>query len=780
MMPKARIMVVEDESIIAIDIQNGLENLGYEVPAIVSSGEEAIHIAGELRPDLILMDIVLEGHIDGVEAADQILARFDIPVIYLTAYADDDTLQRAKITRPFGYILKPFDERELQTAIEMALYKHEMDRKLKKSEQWLATTLKSIGDAVIATDNSGSITFMNPVAEELTGWSQQDAMGRDLTEVFNISSPGRPTENPAIMALKERTAVALPDDTMLISKDSTRKPISDSIAPIKDDREGLQGAVLVFQDITERKHAEEELKAAHQQLEDIIEFLPDATFVIDKEKKVIAWNRAVEEMTGIPKSAMIGKGDYSCALPFYGRNRPMLIDLLSQKDPDTEAKYQYIEWKGDTLYAEVFVPLVSGGKGATVWAKASPLFDSRGQMVGSIESIRDITDRKISEEKLKSSEARYRSLSNNITDGIYLIDSDFKPIFFNPAMENIFGRKNEFFLSDYQKALLSCVHPDDRHMIQRSFFTGKLKEGQIELSYRILRPDGEIRYLRDVMRVVPSSDGTGCAYQGIISDMTEIKRSQEELVKARDELELRVEERTAELALANEVLSAEIIERKKAEEMLKASLQEKEVLLREIHHRVKNNLQIVSSLLYLQSRSVTDDDSAETFKESQNRVKSMALIHEKLYRSESLARVDFADYIRNLVAYLFQSYGVASGKVDLRINIDEVLLGIDTAIPCGLIINELVSNSLKHAFPDGRRGEISIDLHSYGDSRFKMVVTDNGIGFKDSMDFKKTQTLGLQLVNTLVKQIDGRIKLDTRNGSRFEIDFNELKYKERS
>lgn len=260
------------------------------------------------------------------------------------------------------------------------------------------------------------------------------------------------------------------------------------------------------------------------------------------------------------------------------------------------------------------------------------------------------------------------------------------------------------------------------------------------------------------------------------------KKLAEELArlnKAKDELELRVEERTKELALANAGLSAEIAERIRAEEIIKASLQEKEVLLREIHFRVKNNLQIVSSLLYLQSRSVTDEDSAKIFKESQNRVKSMALIHEKLYRSENLARVDFADYIRNLVAYHFMSYGVASGKIDLHINIDEVLLGIDTAIPCGLIVNELVSNSLKHAFPDPRKGEISIDLHSYGDSRFKMVVTDNGIGFKDGMDFKRTQTLGLQLVNTLVKQIDGKIKLDTRNGSRFEIDFNELKYKDR-
>ncbi|MBT9439463.1 MAG: response regulator, partial [Desulfobacterales bacterium] len=179
-MSNSRILIVEDEGIIAKDIQSTLNRLGYSVIGIASSGEEAIKKAMEIHPDIVLMDIVLEGAMDGVEAAEYIHDHFDIPVVYLTAYSDDTTLQRAKITEPFGYILKPFHEKELYTTIEMALYKHTMQRKLKESEQWLATTLKSIGDAVIATDTGKLITFMNPVAEALTGWKQEEAIGKPL------------------------------------------------------------------------------------------------------------------------------------------------------------------------------------------------------------------------------------------------------------------------------------------------------------------------------------------------------------------------------------------------------------------------------------------------------------------------------------------------------------------------------------------------------------------------------------------------------------------------
>ncbi|MBW2636350.1 MAG: response regulator, partial [Deltaproteobacteria bacterium] len=183
-MANVKIMVVEDEGIIAKDIRNTLKRLGYTVPVVLSTGEDAIKKTAETHPDLVLMDIVLEGDMDGVEAAEQIRNRFDIPVVYLTAYSDEKTLQRAKITEAYGYILKPFQERELHTTIEMAVYKHKMERRLKQSEQWLAITLKSIGDAVIATDTKGIVTFMNPVAETLTGWKQDEAVGKPVKNVF--------------------------------------------------------------------------------------------------------------------------------------------------------------------------------------------------------------------------------------------------------------------------------------------------------------------------------------------------------------------------------------------------------------------------------------------------------------------------------------------------------------------------------------------------------------------------------------------------------------------
>jgi len=263
-MAKAQILVVEDEGIIAQDIQNTLKKLGYAVPAIAYSGKEGIEKAQEIQPDLVLMDIVLGGGIDGIEAAEQIRRRFHIPVVYLTAYADEKTLQRAKITEPFGYILKPFEEKELYITIEMALYKHEMERRLKESQQWLTTTLKSIGDAVIATDINGCVIFMNPIAESLTGWKQKEASGKHLKKVFNIinEKTGKQVDDPVTRVLREGIVVGLANHTILISKDGTRRSIDDSGAPIKDENGKIIGVVLVFRDVSEKRRIEQELMKA--------------------------------------------------------------------------------------------------------------------------------------------------------------------------------------------------------------------------------------------------------------------------------------------------------------------------------------------------------------------------------------------------------------------------------------------------------------------------------------------------------------------------------------
>jgi len=223
----------------------------------------------------------------------------------------------------------------------------------------------------------------------------------------------------------------------------------------------------------------------------------------------------------------------------------------------------------------------------------------------------------------------------------------------------------------------------------------------------------------------------------------------------------------------------DITERKQAEDRLQASVREKEVLLREIHHRVKNNMQVISSLLSLQSRHLTDKAAIGMFQESQQRIRSMALVHEKLYQSKDLSRIDFSNYIENLIMFLFHSYQVRSDQIRIKTEVQDILLDINSAIPCGLIINELVMNALKHAFPGGRKGEITVSLQPSGDGKFILSVSDNGVGFPAELDFHKTETLGMQLVNMLVDQLDGTISLEGEPGTRFKVVFREPKYKSR-
>ncbi|MBD2729844.1 hypothetical protein H6G96_26880 [Nostoc sp. FACHB-892] len=225
-------------------------------------------------------------------------------------------------------------------------------------------------------------------------------------------------------------------------------------------------------------------------------------------------------------------------------------------------------------------------------------------------------------------------------------------------------------------------------------------------------------------------------------------------------------------AVARELREAQVRrERKQAEEQIKASLQEKEVLLKEIHHRVKNNLQIISSLLNLQAEYLKDNQALEVFKDSQNRIESMALIHEKLYQSQDLARINFADYIQDLVTNLFYSYNVNSSAITLKMNVEEVFLAIDAAIPCGLIINELISNSLKYAFPEKQPGEIYIDFSSIEANLFTLTIGDNGVGFTQDFDFQGTESLGLRLVKGLTHQLRGNIDFSINNGVKYKIIF---------
>ncbi|MEA1894475.1 MAG: ATP-binding protein [Euryarchaeota archaeon] len=266
---KRRLLIVEDEAIVAEDLELAVTNIGYDVVGRAVSADAAVDKAVKLNPDLVLMDIVLRGEKNGIDASQEIKEKIDIPVIFLTAYSDVGLIDRAKSTEPYAYLVKPFQERQLLASIETALHKSGIEKRLEESEEWLTTTLMSIGDAVIATDGAGCVKSMNHVAEGLTGWKQEDAAGKPLTDIFKIINreTGEEAENPVTTILEEGVAVDLADQTILMAKDGAKTPIDDSFAPIKNDKGGIIGTVLAFRDITDRKHAEEERERLVKELE---------------------------------------------------------------------------------------------------------------------------------------------------------------------------------------------------------------------------------------------------------------------------------------------------------------------------------------------------------------------------------------------------------------------------------------------------------------------------------------------------------------------------------
>jgi PAS domain S-box-containing protein len=266
----------------------------------------------------------------------------------------------------------------------------------------------------------------------------------------------------------------------------------------------------------------------------------------------------------------------------------------------------------------------------------------------------------------------------------------------------------------------------------------------------------------------------------ILKDVSEQKRAEDELQQYREHLEELVVERTAALKNTNERLQAEIDERTRAEKLLKLSLRDKEVLLREVHHRTKNNMQIISSLLNLQSLQLKSADAISVFQDSQTRIRAMALIHETFYQSEDLTTIGFKDYVMNLTQGLFGAYQLKNNNIGLSVNVDNVTLGIDSAVPCGLVINELVSNALKHAFSEEGSGTITITASSNTEHLIELIVEDDGRGMPGEIDYRNTETLGLRLVVDIVEdQLGGTIEPFDCPGTGFRITFKDMQYKGR-
>jgi len=486
----------------------------------------------------------------------------------------------------------------------------------------------------------------------------------------------------------------------------------------------MKGVIEYVRDISERKRVEEALRESWDFSEKLINSLRDGLSVLNTDGARLLVNKALSDMTGCTRDELInGKAPF----PFWPPEHMKEI----QESFETMMK--------GNLDEKEMVFMRKNGERFPVLVSASYMLDEHGRMTNLINSIKDITERKRIEEELKSSKEFSQTVLDSMNHEISIINvSDFSIIDANRAvMERLKMKKEEligkkcFEMIHRQNA--PCTFPENICPVLETKKTGKYSV----VEHIHFNKDDDSRYIE-----VSTSP---------------IKNKKGEVVQVVH-------------------ISKDITERKLAEKQIIASLNEKEVLLREIHHRVKNNMQIVSSLLWLQSEHVRDKKDLEIFKDSQNRIMSMSLVHEKLYRSKDLSGIDIKEYITDLTNNLFQSYGVRAGTIEININVGNVSLGIDSSIPCGLIINELVTNSLKYAFPESRKGEIRVSLCNLNENKLELTVGDNGVGIPDDVDFRKTESLGLRLVTILTEnQLHGEINLDRSRGTEFKIKFNGVK-----
>lgn len=902
-MGDVKILLVEDESIEAMDIKRILESFGYEVPHVARSGNEAIVKAFQILPDIILMDIVLKGEINGIGVASKI-KDLDIPVIYLTAHSEESTVQKAKHTEPYGYLIKPYDPMDLKNAIELALYRHEMENKLRKSEERYRSILENIQDAYFRADPEGRILMASPSAASMYHYKNTD----ELIGVPTIILYKNPEDRDSLMEKLKKHGKIEDYECEGLRNDGTSFWVSMNVQYHYDDQGKVQGTEGFMRDITQRKNAENQIKKSENYYRTIFEHTGTATILIDQDMTISLANSEFERLSGFMRNEIEGRKkwpefvareDLDRMKNYHDlrRNKPdnapetyefkfitrhgsvkdillnvasitgtkksvaSLLDITGRKKDEEKINRLYRLYAtisqvnqavvriGDAeeLFTRICQICVDYGKFKMAWMgmiddatgnltpvshygyddgyleeisinirEKSTLYRHantvgetgelvviediknepnigwgpealkrgykslamipvklRGDLIGilniysseagffsdkyevelvremgsdismAIDSIETDNEREKMVKALHESEKNLRFSNEWLAfaqkaskSGFWDWDMGTEKLTWSPEFFELFGLPSA--VEPSFETWLELIHPDDREMAMGRINHAIENHEFLENEYRIIHQDGDEIWISALGTTYYDGKGKPLRMSGICLDITEQKIAQ-----------------------------------KGVEE----SLKEKDVLLREIHHRVKNNMQIVSSLINLQAHRLDDLETKTALKESQNRIKSMAMIHEKLYQSDDLSHINFADYVENMVRGLFYSYNVEE-QVELVLDVDEVQLNIETAVPCGLIISELVSNSLKYAFPPSGNGKIRISLQKQGDE-YELTLGDDGVGFPEELDYRKTESLGLQLVNTLVNQLEGEMELDRSQGTEFKIRFIELQYKER-
>ncbi|MBL7095983.1 PAS domain S-box protein [candidate division KSB1 bacterium] len=588
---------------------------------------------------------------------------------------------------------------------------------LAKSERRYRLLADNLSDVIWTRDLDFKLTYISPSTYQQTGFSIAEKMSKPFEESVTPESAAKIYKVLKEELALEKSGKADPGRSRTLEiemrhKNGSTVPVEITVSFLRDKAGAATGLIGVNRNITERKQAEKELT----KLSTAVKQSPSVIAITDTEGNLEYVNPKFTELTGYNLEEAIGQN-------------PRVLKSGEQADEIYKELWETISsgkiWRGE------FHNKKKSGELFWEFASISPIFNKQGKIINYIKVAEDITDRKKAEQELKESEEKYRMIVENAHDGIEITQND-RMIFFNNQFAQMLGYKRE----ELKEVKFSKIFSEQakKELYQRQ---KKREQGNT------LPPYYETTFVK--------KDGT-VINVGVKYEIIDYKGEQATFSIIRD-----------------------ITESKQAKDQIQNDLKEKTILLSEVHHRVKNSLQLVASLLQLQSREITEKHILDLFQQSRNRIKMMAGVYEKLYQSKNFASIDYKEYLEDVLNNLYRSSNI-SHRVSLKLEIKNVVLGLDDATPVALIINELFTNSLKHAFPGERKGKIEIYFNLLDEETYQLIYRDNGVGLSGEVDLETTRTLGLRLIYNLAKQINGEASLEQNGWTTFTIKFRGYGY----
>lgn len=684
-----KILIVEDEIIIAKDIEKTLKKDGYEVIDLVPSGEKAIEVIKKSKPDLILMDIRLKGKMDGIEAAEIIKNKFDLPVIYLTSYKDEATLLRAKITEPYGYIIKPFNYKELKILIDIASYKHKTQEKLKESREWFSTTLKSIGEAVIAADPGGLIQFMNPVAEKLTGWLENDIKGKHINDILIIYNEKKENifNNLLSDIIRNKTLNEKQLNLFLLNKFGETIPIDFCGSLILKNKTKNLGVVITFWDISERQKALGKIKESEERFRQLAENIRDVFYVTNKDfNEMFYVSPAFDEIWGRSSHEFYSLNDVWKNSIFL-EDRDFVFDKISKLENSNGLEIEYritrpdrkLRWIRDRIF---------------------PIKDKKGNTFRYTGIVEDITLQKHAEDEL-------RKLSYAVQQNpalILITDPKGNIEYVNPKFTNITGYSLEEAKGKNPRILKSGFTKDDEYKILWKTITSG---GEWRGDFYNKKKNGEFYWESALIAPIKNRNNEITHFVAVKEDITERKRQEEQLILAKDEAEKSDRLKSEFLAQMSHEIRTPLNNILTYASLLKEEMEDKLPLELEPAFRVINSssLRLIKTIDLILNLSKIQTGNFDT--------------HFKL--------VDLDDDI--LYELILEFYTRASEK-NINLNyknsaIHKKVFGDNYSI--GQIFVNLIDNAIKYT----GKGEINIILYNNQENEICVDIADSGVGISE-------------------------------------------------